>query len=80
MLEFIGLLTCIYLAIKIFPSVVKFTVKLAVSIILIILAILTYFAYFPPHFEILIALRTQYEISILLSTMVPWSLVSCILH
>tara|TARA_Y100000817_G_C16724660_1_gene485206 strand:+ start:446 stop:625 length:180 start_codon:yes stop_codon:yes gene_type:complete len=55
MLEFIGLLTCIYLAIKIFPSVVKFTVKLAVAIILIILAILTYFAYFPPHFEILIA-------------------------
>ena len=55
MLEFIGLLTCIYLAIKIFPSVVKFTVKLAVAIILIILAILTYFAYFPPDFEILIA-------------------------
>ena len=55
MLEFIGLLTCIYLAIKIFPSVVKFTVKLAVAIILIILAILTYYAYFPPHFEILIA-------------------------
>ena len=55
MLEFIGLLTCIYLAIKIFPSVVKFTIKLAVAIILIILAILTYFAYFPPHFEILIA-------------------------
>ena len=55
MLEFIGLLTCIYLAIKIFPSVVKFTVKLAVAIILIILAILTYFAYFPPHCEILIA-------------------------
>ena len=36
MLEIIGLFTCIYLGIKIFPSVVKFTVKVAVAILFII--------------------------------------------
>ena len=41
MLEFIGLLACIYVAIKIFPSVIKFAVKVALAIVLIILAILT---------------------------------------
>ena len=55
MLEFIGLLACIYVAIKIFPSVIKFAVKVALAIVLIILAILTYFSFFPPYFEILIA-------------------------
>jgi hypothetical protein len=55
MLEIIGLLTCIYLAFKIFPSVIKFTVKLAVAILLFIFAIMVYTFFFPPMIQILIA-------------------------
>tara|TARA_B100002019_G_scaffold24245_1_gene18361 strand:+ start:766 stop:933 length:168 start_codon:yes stop_codon:yes gene_type:complete len=55
MLEIIGLLTCIYLGIKIFPSVVKFTVKVAVAILLIIFSIMVYMYFFPPMIQILIA-------------------------
>ncbi len=55
MLELIGLLAIIYVGIKVFPSVLKFTVKLAVAIVIIILSIMTYFYFFPPQFEILIA-------------------------
>ena len=36
MLEFIGLITCIYLAFRIFPMVIKQGIKLAVLILLII--------------------------------------------
>jgi|TARA_B100001094_G_scaffold327984_1_gene387412 hypothetical protein len=55
MLEIIGLLTCIYLGIKIFPSVVKFTVKVAVAILLIIFGIMVYTYFYPPMIQILIA-------------------------
>ena len=55
MLEIIGLLTCIYLAFKIFPAVIKFTVKLAVAILLFIFAIMVYTYFFPPMIQILIA-------------------------
>ena len=54
MLEIIGLLTCIYLAFRIFP-VIKFGVKLAVAILLIIFAIMVYTYFFPPMIQILIA-------------------------
>jgi len=36
MLEFIGLITCIYLAFRLFPMVIKQGIKLAVLILLII--------------------------------------------
>ena len=55
MLEFlIGLLTVIYVGIKVFPSVLKFTVKVAVAFLIIILGIMTWFYFFPPQMEILI--------------------------
>ena len=40
MLEFIGLLTCIYLAIKLFPAAVKFTIKVAVALLLVLMLFL----------------------------------------
>ena len=40
MLEFIGLCTCIYLAIKLFPSAVKFTIKVAVALLLVLMLFL----------------------------------------
>ena len=55
MLELIGLLTVIYVGIKVFPSVLKFTVKVAVALLIIILGIMTWFYFFPPQLEILIA-------------------------
>ena len=55
MLEIIGLFTCIYLAFRIFPAVIKFGVKLAVAILLIIFAIMVYTYFFPPIIQILIA-------------------------
>ena len=58
MLELIGLLTIIYIGIKVFPSVLKFTVKLAVAILIIILGVLTYFYFFPPTMQILIAFKS----------------------
>ena len=58
MLELIGLLTVIYIGIKVFPSVLKFTVKLAVAILIIILGVLTYFYFFPPTMQILITFKS----------------------
>ena len=50
MLEFIGLLTCIYLAVRLFPMVIKSGIKLAVLILLMIFVFLCvqiiYFMYF----------------------------------
>ncbi len=60
MLELIGLLTVIYIGIKVFPSVLKFTVKAAVAALIIILGILTYFYFFPPTMQILIAGKAGY--------------------
>ena len=58
MLELIGLLTIIYIGIKVFPSVLKLTLKLAVAILIIILGVLTYFYFFPPTMQILIAFKS----------------------
>ena len=55
MLEIIGLITCSYRAFRIFPAVIKFGVKLAVAILLIIFAIMVYTYFFPPMIQILIA-------------------------
>ena len=60
MLELIGLLTVIYIGIKVFPSVLKFTVKVAVAALIIILGILKYFYIFPPTMQILIAGKAGY--------------------
>ena len=65
MLELIGLLTVIYIGIKVFPSVLKFTVKLAVAILIIILGVLTYFYFFPPTMQILIAGKAGYVLGVL---------------
>ena len=65
MLELIGLLTVIYIGIKVFPSVLKFTVKVAVAALIIILGILTYFYFFPPTMQILIAGKAGYVLCVL---------------
>tara|TARA_Y100000996_G_scaffold409357_1_gene389883 strand:+ start:977 stop:1183 length:207 start_codon:yes stop_codon:yes gene_type:complete len=65
MLELIGLLTVIYIGIKVFPSVLKFTVKVAVAALIIILGILTYFYFFPPTMQILIAGKAGYVLGVL---------------
>lgn len=60
MLELVGLLTVIYVGIKVFPSMLKFTVKIAVALLIIILGILSYFYFFPPTLQILIAGKAGY--------------------
>ena len=65
MLELIGLLTVIYIGIKVFPSVLKFTVKVAVAALIIILGILTYFYFFPPTMQILIAGKAGFVLGVL---------------
>ena len=47
MLEFIGLCTCIYLAIRLFPAAVKFGVKLAVALLIILFVVLMVLAWYP---------------------------------
>ena len=42
MLEFIGLLTCIYLAFRLFPMVIKQGIKLAVALLLVIMLFLCF--------------------------------------
>ena len=60
MLELVGLLTVIYVGIKVFPSMLKFTVKMAVALLIIILGVLSYFYFFPPTLQILIAGKAGY--------------------
>ena len=60
MLELIGLITVIYVGIKVFPSMLKFTVKVAVALLIIILGIMTYFYFFPPMVQLLIAGKAGY--------------------
>ena len=54
MLEFIGLCTCIYLAIRLFPAAVKFGIKLAVALLIVLFVVLIALAYCAP-FTIYIA-------------------------
>lgn len=42
MLEFIGLLTCIYLAWRVFPLAIKMGIKLAVALLLVLFLFLVF--------------------------------------
>ena len=59
MLEFIGLCTCIYLAWRLFPMAIKFGIKLAVALLIILFCVLLaqiiYHIWFFNNYSILIA-------------------------
>ena len=42
MLEVIGFITVCYLAVKLFPSAIKFTLKVALALLLVLMFILAY--------------------------------------